>query len=146
MNQDSSVTRIHYAGFWIRFVSHLIDFILINGVELSLEYGISKSAGISSFHQQILGAVLSIVLSYWYYCRFQVQKGTTLGKKLFGIYVVDERTGQPLNHRQAVIRLFGYVASYALIGCGFLMAAFHPQKRALHDLIAKTVTVRRIKN
>jgi uncharacterized RDD family membrane protein YckC len=39
----------------------------------------------------------------------------------------------------------GYTVSYLIIGCGFFMAAFHPQKKALHDLLAGTVSVVRNK-
>lgn len=135
-----------YAGFWIRALAHLIDFITVNGVELILEYGISLPLGLSSFFQQIVGIVITLALSYWYYCRFQVLAGTTLGKNCFGIFVLNDKAGDPgvggyLTHGQSVIRLFGYVGSYLMVGCGFLMAAFHPQKKAFHDLVAGTVSV-----
>lgn len=138
MNQETN-----YAGFWIRAVAHLIDFVLVNGAELILEYGVAKPFGMSAFSQQVIGVIFSLALSYWYYCRYQVRTGTTIGKKLFGIYVLNEKTGEFLTHKQAVIRLVGYVVSYLMIGCGFLMAAFHPQKKAFHDSMAGTVSVRK---
>lgn len=138
-------TEMIYAGFWVRSVAHLIDFVLVNGVEFGLEYGVAKPFGMSAFSQQVIGVVLSLVLTYWYYCRYQVRTGTTIGKKLFGIYVLNEKTGEFLTHKQAVIRVVGYIGSYLMIGCGFLMAAFHPQKKGFHDLVAGTVSVRRPK-
>ena len=146
MNDEvqTSATR-NYAGFWIRSVSHLIDFILVNAVELGLEYGISTPLQLTGFAQQVIGIGLSVGLSYWYYVHYQVKTGTTLGKKLFGIYVIDEKTGETLSRKQAMIRLVGYIGSYLMVGCGFLMSAFHPQKKAFHDLIAGTVSVRKPK-
>ena len=135
----------NYAGFWIRSVAHLIDFILVNGAEFALEYGISTPLHLSAFVQQVIGVGFSIGLAYWYYCRYQVRTGTTFGKRIFGIYVVDRNTGEFLSHKQALIRLVGYIGSYLMLGCGFLMAAFHPEKRAFHDLVAGTVSVRRPK-
>jgi len=132
-----------YAGFWIRFAAHLIDFILLNLVEVGLEYGISLPLGLSAVVQQVLGVILSFGLCYFYYVVIPMRRGTTLGKQVFGIYVLDASTGGLFTKKQAVIRLFSYLLSYAIVGCGFLMAAFHPQKRALHDLIAGTVSVRR---
>ena len=132
---------MNYAGFWKRLVAHLIDFVLLNGVELGLEYGISGLLGLSSMVQQVLGFVLSLVLIYFYYCWYPVKKGTTIGKKLFSIYVVDAKTGEIFSSKQAVIRTLGYLPSYAMIGCGFLMAAFHPEKRTFHDLLAGTVCI-----
>ena len=136
---------MNYAGFWIRFLAHLIDFILVNGVELALEYGISTPLKFSTFSQQILGVILTLGLCYWYYCVYQVKHGTTFGKRIFSIYVVDEYSGAYLSTKQAILRLIGYLFSYAIIGCGFLMAAFHPKKQGLHDLIAGTVSIRKPK-
>ncbi len=136
---------MNYAGFWIRFVAHVIDFILLNAIELGLEYGIAGLLGLSPITQQILGVVFSLVLTYFYYCRYQVKTGTTIGKRLFSIYVVDEKTGEFMTHKQAIARTLGYLLSYVILGCGFLMVLFHPEKRGLHDLIAGTVSVRRKK-
>lgn len=145
---ETTVSNVEnqFAGFWIRSVAHLIDFLIVNGVEIMLEYGIAYPLGMEAFTQQVIGVILSLGLTYFYYCRYQVRTGTTIGKKLFRIYVLDEKTGAFLTHKQALIRTIGYVGSYLLIGCGFLMAAFHPQKKAFHDLIAGTVSVRRPKN
>jgi uncharacterized RDD family membrane protein YckC len=134
-----------YAGFWVRSVAHLIDFVFLNGIELAVEYGISTPLHVSAFTQQVIGVILTLGLSYWYYVSRQVRTGTTYGKKLFDIYVISERTGEFMSRKQAIIRLCGYIASYLMIGCGFLMAAFHPQKKAFHDLLAGTVSVRRPK-
>ena len=132
-----------YAGFWIRFCAHIIDFALVNLVELGLEYAICTPLGVSAFAQQIVGVFFSFALAYFYYVEIPIRRGTTLGKQIFEIYVVDEATGKIFSRKQAVIRLCGYLASYAIVGCGFLMAAFHPQKKCLHDLFARTVSIRR---
>ena len=134
-----------YAGFWIRLAAHLIDFILLNTVEVALEYAISLPLGLSAVIQQVVGVILSLALCYFYYVEIPMRRGTTIGKKIFGIYVLDARTGLIFTKKQAIARLFAYLLSYAIVGCGFLMAAFHPQKRGLHDLIAGTVSVRRKK-
>lgn len=134
-----------YAGFWIRSVAFLIDFVLVNGFEQIVQYLIAAVFGLSAFNEQVVGALFSIAITYYYYCRYQVRTGTTIGKKLFNIYVISVKTGQNLTHRQAVVRLLGYVFSTIIMGCGFLMAAFHPQRRTLHDLMAGTVCIRKPK-
>jgi uncharacterized RDD family membrane protein YckC len=118
---------------------------LLNAVEIALEYGISLPLGLSAVTQQVIGVILSLGLCYVYYVEIPMRRKTTIGKKIFGIYVLDARTGNLFTRKQAIIRLCSYLLSYAIVGCGFLMAAFHPQKRALHDLIAGTVSVRRTK-
>jgi uncharacterized RDD family membrane protein YckC len=137
--------NVRYAGFWIRFAAHLIDFVLLNLVEIALEYAISLPLGLGAVTQQVIGVILSFALCYLYYVEIPMRRGTTLGKQVFGIYVLDASTGFNFTKKQAVIRMFAYLLSYAIVGCGFLMAAFHPQKRGLHDLIAGTVSVRRKK-
>lgn len=134
---------VHYAGFWIRLVAHLIDFALVNAVEYALEWLVCTPLGVSAFVQQIVGVFFSVGLAYFYYVELPMRRGTTFGKQLFGIFVVDNESGKLFSRKQATIRLFGYIASYAIVGCGFLMAAFHPQKKGLHDLFASTLSVRR---
>ena len=136
---------MNYAGFWIRLLAHAIDFILLNAVEVAIEYGLSLPLGLGAVSQQALGVLLSLGLCYVYYVEIPMRRGTTIGKQFFGIYVIDARTGDPFTKKQAIVRAFSYLLSYAIIGCGFLMAAFHPQRRGLHDLIAGTVSVRRKK-
>ncbi len=133
---------MNYAGFWIRAVPFLIDQIIVNVPELLLEQLMVEVLGMDSFSQQLVGGVLSIAFYYWYFCRYQVRTGNTIGKRLFGIQVVDENTGHSITHRQAVIRSFGYLVSVVILGCGFLMAAFHSRKKTLHDNFAGTVCIR----
>ena len=137
---------MNYAGFWVRLGAHVIDFVLVNAIELALEYGISLPLGLSSVAQQVVGVILSLSLCYYYYVELPQKRGTTIGKQIFGIQVIDIKTGQNFTRKQAIIRLFGYLFSYAIVGCGFLMAAFHPQKRTLHDLMAGTVCIRKKKS
>jgi uncharacterized RDD family membrane protein YckC len=43
---------------------------------------------------------------------------------------------------QALARWASYLLSASLFGAGFLMAAFHPLKRTIHDLMAGTRVIR----
>ena len=136
---------MNYAGFWIRCGAHLIDFAILNLVELGLEYAICTPLGVSSFAQQVIGVILSLALSWIYYIEIPLRRGTTIAKQFFGIYVIDQKTGELFSRKQATIRLFGYLLSYALVGCGFLMVAFNPRKQGLHDILAGTLSIRRKK-
>jgi uncharacterized RDD family membrane protein YckC len=133
---------MNYAGFWIRGIAILIDFTLLTIAESPIDTVFGWIFKMSVFNQQILGEIFSFVLIYFYYCRWQVKFGTTIGKRIFGLYVVDEKTGEFLSHKQACIRTLMYLVSLLIVGCGFLMAAFHPQKKTLHDICAGTVVVR----
>jgi uncharacterized RDD family membrane protein YckC len=134
---------MRFAGFWIRFAASILDLALWNLILYPFEQGLTALLGLSPLGQQILGFVLELLCLYLYYVEVPLKWGTTPGKRLFGIYVVDRQTGEPCSRKQAIKRFFGYLPSYGLIGCGFLMVLFHPQKVALHDWIAGTAAVRR---
>lgn len=134
-----------YAGFWIRTVAFLIDLVLWNLIGLVPQYLLAWVFKMSAFNEQILGEVISVVVLFGYYIWYQSKTGTTPGKQLFSIYLISEKTGLPPTKGQSALRVFGYLISAVILGCGFLMAAFHPQKKTLHDLLSGTACIRRKK-
>ncbi|OFZ79983.1 MAG: hypothetical protein A3K03_13245 [Bdellovibrionales bacterium RIFOXYD1_FULL_44_7] len=153
-----------YAGFWIRFIADIIDSLILTIVSWILEYALlglmyglwsfyARNKGLSvppfsdafnAFWLQVFNIGVYVVIAFPYYVWGHFRFGTTLGKRPFKIYVVDCESLGPITVGQSIRRFFSYGLSYALLCTGFLMAAFHPQKRALHDLLAGTVSVRRI--
>lgn len=149
--------NIRYAGFWIRLVAEIIDSTLITIASLILQAVMtlflqwiinliaanssidffSKDAGATHF---IINGFLYMLLAAPYYILGHYRFGTTLGKKPFGIYVVCEKKHGALSLKKSIIRCLGYIPSY-IFGIGFIMAASHPKKQALHDVIAGTVSV-----
>ncbi len=150
-----------YAGFWIRAIADFIDSLILDSAAILLELmgvgvlfwiGIlshsGTQGGVTSFYEaidpfrfQIIFGVLRALLSLGYYTWLTYRYGTTLGKRVLRIYVVSMVDLSPITLRQSLIRCLGYILSYLPLGAGFLMAAFHPEKRALHDLIAGTVSI-----
>lgn len=68
-------------------------------------------------------------------------KGRTLGKRIFGLKVA-RLDGRPLRLWDSFGRAGGYTASAATAMLGFLEAAWHPNRQALHDKISGTVVLR----
>jgi len=153
---------IRYAGFWLRFVAEFIDSMLLTIASTVIElmfFGIwywvrilltgdsgeSFSQSYNALLFQVVNAVLYLLLAVPYYSYAHYRYGTTLGKVGLRIYVVNAADHRALSLRQSVIRCLAYTISYLPLMTGFLMAAFHPEKRALHDLIAGTVSIRRPK-
>jgi uncharacterized RDD family membrane protein YckC len=83
-------------------------------------------------------AVALVLTAEWLY-----RWGNSPGKWLFRIWVVPSEHLAPLTRRQAWIRTAAMSLSYLTAGVGFLMAAFHPRRMALHDWVAKTWSVQR---
>lgn len=66
--------------------------------------------------------------------------GGTPGKKLLGL-AVTRRSGKPLGAGRSLARALGSIISTPLCNLGYLIALFHPESRALHDLLAGSLVV-----
>jgi uncharacterized RDD family membrane protein YckC len=152
-----------YAGFWIRFLADIIDtlvltlvswiveFIVLGAIYLVWGFILSRQGetipgffdAFNAYALQMVNIGMYFCVAFPYYVWGHFRWGTTLGKKPFGIYVVDAKTLGPVTLKQSIGRFAAYGVSYALVATGFLMAAFHPRKQGLHDLMAGTVSVRR---
>ncbi|MDT5261586.1 MAG: hypothetical protein QOC61_590, partial [Acidobacteriota bacterium] len=63
--------------------------------------------------------------------------------KWFAGLRIERKDGVPLSFGRSLVRhLVGYPLTLLTLGAGFLLAALHPQGRALHDLLAGTIVVR----
>ena len=77
-----------------------------------------------------------------YFVGFHGALGATPGKLLFGLRVV-RLDGEPLSFARALGRFFAEMVSLSAMGVGYLVASLHPERRALHDLVAGTRVIRR---
>jgi uncharacterized RDD family membrane protein YckC len=64
----------------------------------------------------------------------------TIIKEAFGL-VVNTEKGKQLTLGQATRRWFCSLLSLLSLGSGFVMCAFHPKKKSLHDLLSKSEVV-----
>jgi len=166
--KNSSTTQnngaIKYAGFWVRFLATWIDmaiFVLPIGFVIYVISG-GNLVDFSSFSQSIAYAqegktleslqhmprasakwepifellIAAVTILFW-----KKWAGATPGKKLLGIYVVDAKTHGEINNKQAIIRYISYIISTIPLAIGFIMVAFHKQKRSLHDILADTLVI-----
>ncbi len=68
--------------------------------------------------------------------------GTTLGKQIAGLQVVDIESGQPANLRQILLReTLGKAVSLLCFGLGFFWAVFDKNKQTWHDHASRSVVV-----
>lgn len=81
-------------------------------------------------------SVLLVTLVFW-----KKWRGATPGKKFLHIKIVDAKTFNDIDNRQAITRTFGYLASTFSFFIGFIMIAFRKDKRGLHDLLAQTAVI-----
>ncbi len=160
----SAAAGLQPAGFWLRFVAAVIDAAVIGGVIALLVaiYGVAAALKFSDrvdwgelpglafafalytiFPLTIIGVPLAII-GGWIYevLMLRSARGATLGKMVVGVRVVAA-DGSRLSLGRSAGRRFAKYLSGLILAIGYVMAAFTSRKRALHDMIAATLVVRR---
>jgi uncharacterized RDD family membrane protein YckC len=140
--------RMQYAGFWLRFGAVLLDGIvllivaLVSQLALGLSFAQTLSpsptprTGILILVQQLLGFITGVLYETILIGRF----GATLGKMACKIHVVTPDGGQ-VSYGRALGRYFAKLLSAFTLLIGYIIAAFDPERRALHDRICNTRVV-----
>lgn len=159
---------VAYAGFWLRFVAHLLDGLIVSVPFLIVFFIVllSSSAGtilrnfpnpppspddpggaafgIALFTGIAVFVVLAIVGSWLYYAGFESSSWqATPGKKVLNILVTD-MSGARITFGRATGRFFAkWVTQLIPLGIGYILAGITERKQALHDMIASTLVLRR---
>jgi uncharacterized RDD family membrane protein YckC len=164
--EDQNKQGINYAGFWLRFAAHLIDFailslarfILIVPMILIIIGTAIKLKDVHSFDDlisdgnwlriaMIVGSVilfslLSLVITWLYYSLMESSKyGGTLGKIAVEIKVTDLQ-GNRISFARATGRYFSRIITNMTLYVGYIMAGFTEKKQALHDVIASCLVIK----
>lgn len=131
-------------GFWRRAAALAVDWFWLFALAGSLSLTVfgeplprqapdgPSALGIWSLHNLLPAAL--VVAGWRLY-------GTTPGKFLLDLRVVDHRTGGRPRVGRALLRYCAYFVSIVPLGLGFAVALANVHKRALHDYIAGTRVV-----
>ncbi len=137
-------TEVSYVGFWTRFAASIIDTIILIMITfpiLFLIYG-----GEYFYSGESVQGWLDVIISYVFpilaIILFWLYKSATPGKIALLAKVVDEKTGNKLSVKQAIIRYVGYYISLLPLGLGFLWIAMDKKKQGWHDKLAGSVVIR----
>lgn len=132
------------AGFWIRLVALIIDGVIFNvgtGI-IGFLFGVNTftGSGVDEFSTgvQAIISTFQFIGPTVYNVLFLVYSGTTPGKRLFNIYILDANGSKKIGFGRALGRELSKFISAAILLIGFIMVAFRIDKRALHDLLAGT--------
>jgi uncharacterized RDD family membrane protein YckC len=147
-------SRPAYAGFWRRFGALAIDVVLVLvgwllvtvliAVLLAIALiATSGTAPTDAAIVQVGSFLILLVLTWLYFAGLESSAWQgTIGKRITGVVVTDV-AGRRLSFWRSTGRYFARILSALPILIGYLLAAFTPQKQALHDMIAGTLVVRR---
>jgi len=152
----AAVAGRHYGGFWIRFVARLIDGIIVGianaiiRIPFLLLFGLGAGGlgrGRDLGDGMIFGPALAgflgistligLAIGVAYEVYFLSAHGATPGKMALGLKVI-RADGGPISPMLALARYFASWVSAIILMIGYIMAAFDPEKRALHDRICET--------
>ncbi|MCW5744805.1 MAG: RDD family protein [Alphaproteobacteria bacterium] len=144
----------------MRVAAYIIDGFII-GIPMAIVIGIVSAAvmpGLMSGGQPsddaAAGAIGIFVVIYllmfvgiWLYEAMMLSSaaGGTVGKRVMGLRVVRGTDGSRLSFGRATGRFFAkaFITGIVPLGIGYMMAGFTDRKRALHDMIADTVVIKR---
>lgn len=144
------------AGLGKRLGARLLDYLFV--VMLHFGIGLFALTAFSIFDRDTSESDIEFgfvpLLIFWilfpivhivYEVLFTSFKGTTPGKSIVGIAVVDYHTGEPPKLWNAIGRYFVFHILFVFfIAPGILMALsplFHNQRRGWHDLMAETTVI-----
>lgn len=156
--------EVRYAGFWIRFIASFLDtlflalpvgvviYFLSDGswfdfaqYQQNIAYAMSGNADKAlsaqpqtSLKWELLFEVSVLIVTMIFWRKF---RGATPGKKLVHIKIVNAKTFEDIDNKQAITRSFGYIVSTLFFLIGFIMVAFRKDKRGLHDLLAGSAVI-----
>lgn len=152
LKEGVATTGTHvYAGFWIRLVAKIIDWIIIAVPNFIVTFvmGIlmgsagskadfSVAAVVMSLVQLLLQMALPIAYETWFVGKYSA----TPGKMACGIKIIMP-DGGPVSYWRAFGRCFAEWVSGIVLGIGYLMAGFDAEKRSLHDRMCNTRVVKK---
>ena len=139
LSEQTPVSSVKYqpAGFWIRFLARLIDWLF---VMLIFSFLISV-IGVRDIPE--ISLLILIILNYSYFTIMTKSRGQTLGKMAFGIQVVDSQGNIP-SLRIVLLREILYKELSALpLLLGYAWAGWDINKKAWHDHFARTFVIKK---
>ena len=144
------------AGFWVRLSALMVDGLVLGLIQFAFIYlplmaylyntGIFTAPDPQMAIMAVapvlsLAHIVVLILYVGYFVALTAGKHQgTYGKRSMGIYV-RKRDGGRVWIGHSLVRFVGYIISWIPLGLGYVMAAFHKKKLALHDLIAGTEVV-----
>lgn len=145
-----------YGGFWIRFLAHLIDHVILGAVAAPLFFITVLPSIIRIAHQaerdqepspELIIAIVSSAFVYialafvgqWLYEALLTSSSWqgTIGKRVLRLKVVDE-AGNRISFGRSTGRFFAKILSSMFFCIGFIMIGFTERKTGLHDMLAGT--------
>lgn len=145
-NHSNETVGYEYAGFWVRLAAYAIDMAIVTigllvvrlvfiGIN-SLIAGSFLEGGI--LFQYTLKDIVLYLFQVIYFILFTYHTGTTLGKRVLNLHVVQEND-EKLNLLTVIYReTIGRFLCGFILCIGYLLIGIDKEKRGLHDILCDT--------
>lgn len=150
MQNNNDKNQLAFAGFWPRFVAFCIDGIIVFGLQCILGW-FTSDVTIGLEEMQYSGLLLAsyvvedflmYIVMALYFTLFTYITGTTLGKRVMNLRVVNKDGSTQLNLLNIIYReTVGKFLCKMTVGIGYLIIGFDPDKRGLHDMLCDTQVI-----
>ena len=137
-----------YAGFWIRLLASLLDgvILLVAAICIMVLTGVPMEHMMDFINVELEGYTwqqsMYVFLSLLYVILLPASTlQGTLGKAALGLKITDVN-GERISVWRSLGRALSGILSTIILFIGYIMIAFHREKRGLHDIIARTYVIR----
>jgi uncharacterized RDD family membrane protein YckC len=131
--QAGPAPGLAFGGFWIRVLAFIVDGILLAVVEAIMIWALATT-----------GQEIADVIGVVYFIGLWATTGQTVGMMPFGLHVVRNSDGGKVTWGSAILRFIGLIVAILALFIGVIWVAFDSRKRGLHDVLGRTVVVRKI--
>jgi uncharacterized RDD family membrane protein YckC len=139
---------VEFAPHGARLVAYIVDGFILGLVTtvVAIVGAILIFAGLATAGATAAVGVLVLIVALFvvglgYFPWFWAHGGQTPGMRMFGLRVVRDEDGGPVDGGQAVLRLVGYWVSGFVFYLGFAWVLIDARRRGWHDLLAGTVVI-----
>ena len=156
----AAVPTSRYGGFWLRFLAHLIDHVILGIVAAPLFFilvlpviiRVVNDAGRNQeLSPELIVAIVGSIFVYillafvgvWLYEALLTSSSWqgTVGKRVLQLKVTDE-LGNRIGFGRSTGRFFAKFLSSVIFYIGFIMVGLTDRKRGLHDMLAGTLVMK----
>lgn len=134
-------TNVRYAGFSTRFAADIIDKTILIIASFMFDFMTNGAANADGFWGRLFFYYIVIGFVYATVMESSAIQGT-VGKMLLGIAVTDA-SGNRITFEQSAKRYFSKILSYITFLFGFFIAGFTNKKQTLHDIVSKSLVIRK---
>ncbi len=133
---DVNAAAFYPARNMKRAIAFLIDAVIVSILAGIGYFFLPKSLMNNIFLKSLYIGFLPLI----YLTIMTSERGQTVGKALLGLHVIS-KNAKPPTFLKSLLRSIVWLISFAAFGVLFLIGLVHPQKRALHDIVAGTFVV-----